>query len=113
MADHILERASIGCVIASSLGRDDPAKNPAYESLTDEEFDKIAFKANSTRDVYGFITILSLSKSKDKLPWLKDIYEYIMAKALTYHEEADKLKKLINTKRVGLLVNERLINMPP
>ena len=62
MADHILERASIGSVIASSLGTADPDKNPAYEKLSDEEFNKIALRLNATRDVYGFITILSLSR---------------------------------------------------
>ena len=30
MADNILARASIGSVIASSLGKDDPDINPKY-----------------------------------------------------------------------------------
>lgn len=30
MTDHILERASIGSVITSSLGAEDPEKNPEY-----------------------------------------------------------------------------------
>ena len=82
MADYILERASIGCVIASPLApKDDPEKNPANEKLSDAEFDKLAMKANATRDVYGFITILSLSKSKDKLPWMDKIFTYVMGKA--------------------------------
>ena len=62
MADHILERASIGSVIASSLGHEDPEKNPAYAKLSDEEFNKIALRFNAKRDIYGFITILSISK---------------------------------------------------
>ena len=37
-ADYILDRASIGSVIASSLGEEDPETNPLYENLTDEEF---------------------------------------------------------------------------
>jgi len=82
MADHILERASIGCVIASPLApKDDPEKNHAYDKLSDAEFEKIAMKANATRDVYGFITILSLSKNKDKISWFTTIFNYIMAKA--------------------------------
>jgi hypothetical protein len=81
MADHILERASIGCVIASSLGKDDPERNPAYDKLSDADFEKVAKIANSKRDVYGFITILSLSKYKNKLNWLGNIYDYIMSKA--------------------------------
>ena len=114
MADHILERASIGSVIASPLApKDDPEKNHAYDKLSDAEFEKIVMKANATRDVYGFITILSLSKSKDKLPWLNKIYSYVMSKAQKFLDDANKLKQVIDTKRVGLLVNERLVNMPP
>lgn len=114
MADHILERASIGSVIASPLApKDDPEKNHAYDKLSDAEFEKIAMKANATRDVYGFITILSLSKSKEKLPWLNKIYSYVMSKAQKFYDDANKLKQLIDNKRVGLLVNERLVNMPP
>jgi hypothetical protein len=32
---------------------------------------------------------------------------------MKYSEQSDKLKSIIATKRVGLLINERLINMPP
>lgn len=77
MTDHILERASIGSVITSSLGEEDPEKNPEYAKLNDEEFEKIALKLNGKRDVYGFISILSLSMSRNKLDWLNDIYKYI------------------------------------
>jgi len=42
MADYILERASIGSVMASSLGPEDPENNPEYADLPDAEFDKIA-----------------------------------------------------------------------
>jgi hypothetical protein len=69
MADTILVRASIGSVIASSLGKEDPEKNPAFANLPDEEFEKIAQKANAKRDVYGFITILSLNYKK--VEWLQ------------------------------------------
>jgi hypothetical protein len=51
MTDHILERASIGSVIASSLGNEDPENNPDYAKLNDEEFEKIALKLNGKRDV--------------------------------------------------------------
>jgi hypothetical protein len=35
---------------------------PEYKDLNEEEFNKIALKYNNTRDVYGFTTILSLTK---------------------------------------------------
>ena len=41
MSDHILERASIGSVIVSSLGKEDPEINFKYKNLPDDEFDKI------------------------------------------------------------------------
>ena len=74
MADHILERASIGSVIVSSLGKDDQEDNPKYAKLSDAEFEKICLKMNATRDVYGFISIVSLTYLKAKIPWLDHIY---------------------------------------
>ena len=38
MADNVLDRASIGSVIASSLGDEDPDKDPRYEGLNDDQF---------------------------------------------------------------------------
>jgi hypothetical protein len=114
MADHILERASIGCVIASPLApKDDPEKNKAFEKLSDAEFEKIAMSANAKRDVYGFITILSMSKNLGKEKWMTHIFNYIIKKAEVYLEDSHKLKTIIKSKMVGLLVNERLVNMPP
>ena len=80
MVDYILERASIGSVIASSLGADDPELNPEYADLPDDEFEKIANKCNAERDVYGFISIVSLTWSHKRLPWLADIHSYVLAK---------------------------------
>ena len=79
MVDSLIARASIGSVIASSLGSQDPDKNPAYADLPDDEFDKIALKLNATRDVFGIISILSLTWSKDK--WLTQIQAYILHKS--------------------------------
>lgn len=84
MTDSILQRASIGSVIASSLGPSDPVLNPEYATLDDEEFDKIAAKANATRDVYGVIHILSLTWSRKKDGWLEHIYNYTVKKAEKY-----------------------------
>ena len=36
MTDYILERASIGSVIVSSLGAEDPERNPEYDNLDDD-----------------------------------------------------------------------------
>ena len=117
MADYLLERASIGSVIASSLGDEDPEKNPMYANLPDEEFEKIAQRFNAQREVYGFLSIASLSWSHEKLPWLGAVYKYVIAKADKFFEQnpakSKHLKQIIDTKNVGLLVSERLVNMPP
>lgn len=93
MSDYLLERASIGAVLASSLGDEDPEKNPEYADLPDEEFDKIAQRFNSQREVYGFISIASLSWSRKKLPWLDWIYKYVIGKAeKALEQQPSKLK---------------------
>lgn len=61
MADQVVNTVSIGSVVASSLDQD-PADMPEYKDLPDEQFEKIALKYNQTRDVFGFISILSLTK---------------------------------------------------
>lgn len=78
MSDHILERASIGSMIASSLGKDDPEKNPKYAKLSDEEFDKICYAANQKRDVYGLLSLISLTYPSVKIPWIKFLREYFL-----------------------------------
>ncbi len=47
---------------------------------------------------------------------MKDIYEYIISKADKYlknPQQLEDLKQILKNKNVGLLVNERLVNMPP
>lgn len=61
LADEVINTVSIGAVIASSLEQD-PEHMPEYMNLNDEEFEKVLLKFNESRDVYGFTTILSLTK---------------------------------------------------
>ena len=115
MADNILARASIGSVIASSLAEQDPEVDPQYAGLSDAEFEKVCLKLNGTRDVYGFISILSLTWEKSKYAFLKSIFNYSIAKAEKYSPSTSKhtmFVQIMTTKNVGLLVNERLVNMP-
>jgi hypothetical protein len=57
---------SIGSVVASPLEQD-PAEMPEYKDLPDEQFEKIALRFNKERDVYGFITVLSLTKRQKQV----------------------------------------------
>ena len=61
LADQVVSTVSIGSVVASPLEQD-PADMPEYKDLPDEQFEKIALRYNKERDVYGFITVLSLTK---------------------------------------------------
>lgn len=92
MVDSIIERASMGSVLASSLGDQDPDLNPEYQNLPDEEFDKICLKANKERDVFGFISILSLTWSRLKDKWLNQILEYILFKAEKHCSQFNEFK---------------------
>lgn len=115
MSDYIVERASLGSVIASSLGNLDPDVDPACQKLSDEEFEKECLKRNATRDVYGVTSILSLTWSRSKQDFLQSIYDYAINKAAKYLDNEKQLnlfKQILNNKNVGLLVNERLINIP-
>ena len=58
-----MSRVSIGSVIGSSLlPEEDPENNPKYSDIPEDEFNKIMLKLNSGRDVYGFVSILSLTR---------------------------------------------------
>lgn len=69
---------------------------------------------NDDLDVYAFATVLPIAKHKDA-PWMKDIINYIIRKG---KDEAvkGKLRAMVdspNSSGLGLLVNERVLNMPP
>lgn len=61
LADQVVGCVSIGSCIASSLDPN-PEEDPKYKDLNDDAFNKVLSKLNATRDVYGFTTILSLTR---------------------------------------------------
>ena len=61
LSDQVVSTVSIGSVVASPLEQD-PAEMPEYRHLPDDQFDRVALRFNKERDVYGFITVLSVSK---------------------------------------------------
>jgi len=116
LADHICERHSIGQVVTSPLDDvDNPELMPALMKLDDDEFDKEALKYNSKRDVFGFSTILSLSYYRKTHGFLQDIYTYVINKAEKHcpKAQATQLRRALDGCNVGLLLVERVINMPP
>lgn len=115
LADQVVSTVSIGSVVASCLEKD-PADMPEYKSLTDEEFEKVALRYNKERDVYGFITVLSLTKRQAQNKYFQQIINYVCDKAAKYcndrqREQFESILKSGKT-NVGLLLNERMINLP-
>ena len=94
----------------------DPELMPELKDLPDEEFEKAALKYYAERDVFAFSSILSLNYkgNQNKLPFLGTIHDYLMTKA-EKHCSAGKFqefKQLLASKNVGLLLAERMINVP-
>ena len=75
-------------------------------------------KFNAKRDVFGFSTILSLNfkprKGEANLPFLGQIQSYVMSKCEKHGSKQtyDAFKSILLKQNVGLLMCERLINMP-
>ncbi|KUI54922.1 Protein BCP1 [Cytospora mali] len=72
---------------------------------------KVDSKAN---DAYAFLTAFNLNEHKDKKP-VADLIEYISTKATQSGNEnlAATIPKVLADNHVGLVLGERLINMPP
>lgn len=119
MADYICERASIGQVVASPLDEDkDPEKMSEFDDLSDDTFAKRAVKFYAEREVYAFSSIISFNWHKrkgKKVPgFIKDLNEYVMAKVAKHGTKGAQVdfKRIIETKNVGLILAERMLNLP-
>jgi len=91
---------------------------PEFDDLSDETFAKRAQKYYAERDVFAFSTILSLTwaKLKGKKPhaFAKSLSKYVMVKAAKHCNKGGlaDFKRILETKNVGLLLAERMINLP-
>ena len=119
MADHICERASIGQVVVSPLDDDkDPEQMPEFEDLDDDEFKKRSLRYYAERDVFAFSSILSLNwnkrRGRKQLGFLKGIQSYALSKAEKHCNKGSfqEFKRIFETKNVGLLLAERMLNLP-
>ena len=119
LADHICERVSIGQVIASPLDADrDPDNMPEFAAMSDDEFQKKSLKYFAERDVFAFSTILSLNWAKNKgrkqPGFLRQIQDYAEDRAQKHCNKGvfEDYKRILSTKNVGLLMAERMLNLP-
>lgn len=60
-------------------------------------------------DVYGFITALSLKRYAAE-PSVQQVLQYVTKKCPA--DELARFQSILNAKSVGLLVNERMVNLP-
>jgi len=87
--------------------------------MSDEEFRKKSLRYYTERDVFAFSSILSLNWSKvrgnkKQLPFLKSIQDYALTKAMKHCNKGqrEEFKRILETKNVGLLMAERMLNLP-
>ncbi|CDW91073.1 UNKNOWN [Stylonychia lemnae] len=113
LADLVVSCISIGSVVASALELN-PEDDPQYKHLNDEDFQKVVNKLNTQRDVYGFTTVLSLTRRKNQHKCFQQIIDYVTEKANKHcnDKQKDQLTTILNKKNAGILLNERLINLP-
>lgn len=89
-----------------------------FEDLSDDTFAKRSLKFIAEREVFAFSSILSLNYLKrkgKKVPvFIKSLNEYVMAKAAKYCNKGGltDFKRILETKNVGLLMAERMLNLP-
>lgn len=69
---------------------------PEYKDLPDEQFDKVALRYNSQRDVYGFITILSLTRRQKQHKCFEQIVKYVLEKA-SKHCNNERLREVFES----------------
>ena len=106
-------------MVASPLDADkDPDQMPEFADLSDDTFAKRSVKYYAEREVFAFSSILSLTwakrKGKKAPKFMKQLNEYVMGKAAKYCTKgalAD-FKRILETKNVGLLAAERMLNLP-
>ncbi|KAK9728984.1 Mss4p nuclear export [Basidiobolus ranarum] len=72
-------------------------------------------KVDGEGDPYAFMSVLNMHVHKDK-ECMKQIKEYLLAKCKKNHAAFDKLNTILkedSNQHVGLLLTDRLVNMPP
>jgi len=81
--------------------------------IKQNEYVGTVVKVEGEDETYGFVSVVNLHKHKD-LTAVRQIKEYLLSKAPNQSEK-ERLESLFNdeSQPLGLLFNERLINLPP
>ena len=102
MSDVIINQVEVGNIIKVGLEDDNENEVTAINKL------------NENVEVYGVFTILNLNYYNNK-SFVKKIKEFVLSKAKENCKSEDEIKKIINmleNSKLGLIVNERAINLP-
>ncbi|KAF2900367.1 hypothetical protein ILUMI_05819 [Ignelater luminosus] len=101
LSDMIIAQEGIGSVLKQSWNDEDD----------DDEDDTLT----EALDVFGVTTVVNLS-SHQQTPVVQQLFELMQRLSKDNANEATKAKIdaiLNNSKRIGLLINERFVNLPP
>mmetsp|Transcript_5911 Transcript_5911/g.6593 ORF Transcript_5911/g.6593 Transcript_5911/m.6593 type:complete len:366 (-) Transcript_5911:333-1430(-) len=103
LTDLVIKQFGAGNII--TIGND--ASNE-----DDEEGDG---NGDDENEVYGFSTVISMDLYGQE-QCMKEIKDFSLAKAKKFCKESQQLEKfreMLKSEKIGLFVNERLINLPP
>lgn len=99
MSDLLIQQTGVGSVLKQSFNDDD-----------DDEDDEMT----DASDVYGITSVINLSSHKET-PCVIEFFTLVneLAKEHATNEVQAEINKILSSSKLGLLINERFINIPP
>jgi len=97
--------ANIVCdqvVVGTMIGVEGDEEKPLYQGKPEE------------KNVLGFVSLLNLQVYENEKV-MKEIVQYAVQKSEIHNENHEKFLQVLqtHTNKIGLLINERMINLPP
>lgn len=97
LADVIISQSDIGSTI----------------KLAPEDEEEDGDDSSAEEEVYGVSTVLSMTQHSDK-PCMQEIKKGVLSKCKSNApDKLEQFRTLFESKNIGLLINERFINIPP
>ncbi|KAI4461142.1 brca2 and cdkn1a interacting protein [Holotrichia oblita] len=98
MTDMLIAQTGVGSVLKQSI---DDAENDEDDDMSD------------SLDVFGITSVLNLSSHKDT-PCIQQLFSLLedLSKKHADVETQNEIKKILSCARIGLLINERFVNIP-
>lgn len=98
MSDLLIQQTGVGSVLKQSFNDDDDED----DEMTDAS------------DVYGITSVINLSSHKET-PCVVEFFTLVneLAKEHATNEVQAEINKILSSSKLGLVINERFINIPP